>query len=62
MQNKHDLYRGKDCMKKFCEFLREHTMKIISLKEKKMRFLTKEKNVKILLYLQRKIRTYVFER
>ena len=62
MQNKHDLYRGKDCMKKFCEFLREHTMKIISLKKKKMKFLTKEKNVKILLYLQRKIRTYVFER
>ena len=23
-ENKHTLYRGKDCMKKFCESLREH--------------------------------------
>ena len=22
IKNKHDVYRGKDCMKKFCEFLR----------------------------------------
>ena len=29
IENKHDVYRGKDCMKKFCEFLREHAMKII---------------------------------
>ena len=30
-------------MKKFCEFLREHTMKIINLKKKKKRkLLTKE--------------------
>ena len=28
MQNKHDVYRGKDCMKEFCEILREHTVKI----------------------------------
>ena len=21
IENKHDVYRGKDCMKKFCEFL-----------------------------------------
>ena len=27
IENKHDVYRGKDCMKKFCEFLREHAMK-----------------------------------
>ena len=30
IENKHDVYRGKDCMKKFCEFLREHPMKIIN--------------------------------
>ena len=29
IENKHDLYSGKDCMKTFCEFLREHAMKII---------------------------------
>ena len=33
-ENKHDVYRGKDCMKTFCEFLREYVMKII-LKRKK---------------------------
>ena len=30
IENKHDVYRGKDCMKKFCELLREHAMKIIN--------------------------------
>ena len=30
IENKHDVYRGKDCMKKFCESLREHAMKIIN--------------------------------
>ena len=27
IKNNHDVYRGKDCMRKFCELLREHTMK-----------------------------------
>ena len=40
--NKHDVYKGKDCMKKFCEFLREHQMRIINFKKKKMKLLTKE--------------------
>ena len=42
IENKHDVYRGKDWMKKFCEFVREHTMKIINFKKKKMELLTKE--------------------
>ena len=29
-------------MKRFCEFLRQHAMKIINLKKKKMKLLTKE--------------------
>ena len=29
IENNHDVYRGKDCMKRFSEFLREHAMKII---------------------------------
>ena len=33
IENKHDVYRGKDCMKKFCESLREHAMKINNLKK-----------------------------
>ena len=32
IENKHDVYRGKDCMKKFCKFLREHTFKTINFK------------------------------
>ena len=41
-ENKHDIYRGKNCMKKFCESLREHTMKITNYKKKKIKLLTKE--------------------
>ena len=37
IENKHDVYRGKDCMKKFCESLRDHAMKIINFKKKKKR-------------------------
>ena len=33
IENKHDVYGGKDSMKKFCEFLREHAMKIINFKK-----------------------------
>ena len=33
IENKHDVYRGKDCMKNLCEFLREHAMKITKKKK-----------------------------
>ena len=57
--NKHDVYRGKDCMKKFCESLREHAVKIINFKTKK-KLLTKEqqesyKNVKFCYICKEKI-------
>ena len=42
IESKHDVYRCKDCMKKFCESLREHAMKIINFKKEKMKLLTKE--------------------
>ena len=42
IENKHDAYRGKSCMKKCCESLREHAIKIINFKKKKMKLLTKE--------------------
>ena len=29
IEDKHDVYREKDCMKTFCESLREHAMNII---------------------------------
>ena len=34
IENKRDVYTGKDCLKKFCESLRENAMKIINLKKK----------------------------
>ena len=42
IENKHDVSSGKNCMKTFCEFLREHTMNAINFKQKKMKLLTKE--------------------
>ena len=42
IENKHDAHRGKDCMKKF--LFREHAMKIINFKKKKMKSLTKEQH------------------
>ena len=41
-KNKLNYYRGEDCMKKFCEDLREHATKIISYKKKDMIPLTKK--------------------
>ena len=35
IENKHDVNRGKDCMKKFCEYLEERTLKIIIPENKK---------------------------
>ena len=42
IEDKHILYCGKDCMKKFCTSLREHTKNIIDFKKRKMLLLTKE--------------------
>ena len=52
IENNHDVYRSKDCMTRFCEFLRNHAMKIINSKKKKRKLLTKKQqesyeNVKI---------------
>ena len=37
---KHDVFRGKDCMKNFCEYLRGHTMKIINFFLKKIEIIS----------------------
>ena len=42
LENKHTLYPGKGCMKKFCESLRKHLKNIIDFEKKKMLPLTKE--------------------
>ena len=57
--NKHEVYRSKDCIKKFCEFLIEHEMKVTNFKKKKMKLLLKEnqqsyKNAKICYICNRK--------
>ena len=41
IENKHDVYKGNDCIKKFCEFLREHRIKIINFKKKKNEVINK---------------------
>ena len=33
IQNKHDVYSGKECMKVFCESLQEHAIKTINLRK-----------------------------
>ena len=57
IENKYDVYRGKDCIKKICESLREHAVKKIKF-GKKLTLLTKDKRAaeviskcKNLLYL-----------
>ena len=35
IENKHTLYRGKDCMKKFCSCLRKHAKNTIDFEKKK---------------------------
>ena len=44
-KNKLNYYRGKDCMKKFCEDLREHAIKIINYEKKKIIPLTAEEKI-----------------
>ena len=41
IENKHHVYRGKHCMKRFCESLREHAMKIIKFKKKQNEVINK---------------------
>ena len=42
IENKHTLYRGKDCMKKFFESLKENVKNIIDFEKKKLLPFTKE--------------------
>ena len=43
-QNKHNFYRGKDCIKKFCGDLKELGTRIINYEQKQMIPLTDNKN------------------
>ena len=52
IEDEYDAYRGKDCMKKFCESLREQSIKKIIFKKKKMKLLAKQQQ---LLYENAKV-------
>ena len=59
IEDKHTLYRGKDCMKKFCTSLREHAKNIIDFEKEKnvtvnKRRITITSRCKRMLYLQKK--------
>ena len=41
-ENKHHVYRNKDCVKNFCKSLREHAVEIINFRIKEKNLLTKE--------------------
>ena len=42
IENKHTLYRKKDCMKKFCKSMKEHAQNVVSFEKNKMKPLIKE--------------------
>ena len=61
IENKHDVYRGKDYMKRFCEVIRKQAMKIINFRKKKIKSLSKEKqesyeNAKICYIIKEKFK------
>ena len=43
IESKHTLYRGEDCMKKFCESLREDVKNIIGFENKKIAIVNKKR-------------------
>ena len=55
-KNKYNVYRGKDCMKKFCECLKKHARRIINFEKQKMKLLTNEQQE---LYEKRKSAIFV---
>ena len=44
IEKKHDIYRGKDCVKKFFESFRQHSTKVIHFEKKKVIPLTKQED------------------
>ena len=53
---KNELYRGKDCMERFCKDLKEHVTKIINYEEKKEKKVKKESYIvskKYVIYVKK---------
>ena len=57
-KNKLDYYRGKDCMKRFCKYLRKHAAIIINYEKKKMIPLT----IKEEIYYNKQKICYAFKK
>ena len=59
IENKHNLYRGKDCMKNFCETLREHLKNVIDFENKMLPWTEKGARITLkcnrMLHLWKKI-------
>ena len=43
IENELDVYRSKDCIEKFCEYLKEHAMDIINFRKKTMKLLIEKR-------------------
>ena len=59
VENKQDLPRGIDCMKRFYECLREHAMKIINFKTKQQKILTIRNHMKTqisVIFVEKKLK------
>ena len=61
IKNKHDVCRCKDWMRNFCEALREHVMKIINSKKKKLSYQQKNnknrmKTQKSVIFVKKKLK------
>ena len=57
IEDKNTLYRGKNCMKKFCNSIREHAKNIIDFEKRKIANKNRIKTVstrKSMLYLSKK--------
>ena len=65
IENKHDVCGGENYMKfkytKFCEFLREHTMKIINIRKKGIRLLTKEQQESSVIFVKKNLKTKIWK-
>ena len=55
IENKPDVYGGKDCMKKFHESLREYSMKRINFKKKKKKRSHKQKSSRNYMKIQKSV-------
>ena len=46
-EKNHDAYRGKDCMKKFCQYLRKHVMEKINFEKINYKLKTRRNHLKL---------------